>query len=199
MAGLLTPGSAKPPEGVWDRIAVSLEHKPPPLHLALAVPLRPTRGVGLRAAAVVAAVAAIIIGLMGATILNDGRRLDRVAAGVHSQGLERAANAALVDPGANKVSLRSEDGVWFADVVMLDDGTGYLFKHNLPLLSGDRTYQLWALGGANKISMGTVGPAPKVAAFHVAEPVWGLAITEEPAGGVVSTERVPVVLGRTNA
>jgi len=208
MAALLTPGWVKAPEGVWDRIAGSLEEKPPPLELARVapsesrsgsvVPLRPSRGVGLRAAAMVAAIAAVVIGLMGVKIVDDGRRLDRITAGVHSEELQQAANAAMVDPAADKVALRSEDGAWFAEAVLLDDGTGYLVKHNLPPLSGDRTYQLWALAGTSKISVSTLGPAPKVSAFNATGPVWALAITEEPAGGVVTTDRAPVVLGRTS-
>ncbi len=208
VAALLTPGWAKAPEHVWARIAGSLEEKPPPLDLTrvarsddpsgVVVPLRRSRGVGVRAAAMVAAVAAVVIGLMGVKIMDDGRRLDRLAAGVHSQELEQAANAAMADPAADKVALRSEDGAWFAEAVLLDDGTGYLVKHNLPPLSDDRTYQLWALAGTSRISVGTLGPSPKVAAFQATGPVWALAITEEPAGGVVTTERAPVVLGRTS-
>ena len=200
MAAMLTTGWAAAPAGVWDRISSSLEEAPPPLDLAPVVPLRPavSRGFGMRAAAMVAAVAAVVIGLMGVKIVDDGRRLDRIAAGVHSEELQRAANAAVADPRADQVSLRSEDGAWFADAVLLDDGTGYLVKHNLPPLSGDRTYQLWALAGTSKISVGTLGSAPKVAAFHATGEVWALAITEEPAGGVVSSQNPPVVLGRTS-
>lgn len=200
MAAMLTTGWAPAPAGVWDRISSSLEEAPPPLDLAPVVPLRPaaSRGFGMRAAAMVAAVAAVVIGLMGVKIVDDGRRLDRIAAGVHSEELLRAANAAAADPGADQVSLRSEDGAWFADAVLLDDGSGYLVKHNLPPLSGDRTYQLWALAGTSKISVGTLGSAPKVAAFQATGPVWALAITEEPVGGVVSSQNPPVVLGRTS-
>lgn len=208
VAALLTPGGATAPDQVWNRIAGSLEEKPPPLDLApvarsadragVVVPMRPGRGVGLRVAAMVAAAAAVVIGLMGVKIVEDGRRLDRLAAGVHSEELERAANAAMVDPRADKVALRSEDGAWFAEAVLLDDGTGYLVEHNLPPLPGNRTYQLWALAGTSKISVGTLGPNPDVAAFQATGPVWALAITEEPAGGVVTTDRTPVVLGRTS-
>ncbi len=198
VAAFLTPGWAAPPEGIWDRIAGSLEEKPPPLDLAPVVPLRARQGVGLRAASMVAAVAAVVIGLMGVKIVDDGRRLDRITAGVHSEELQQAANAALVDPRADKVALRSEDGAWFADAVMLENGTGYLVRHNLPPLSPDRTYQLWALNGTSKISVGTLGPSPEVAAFHATGAVWALAITDEPTGGVVTTDRAPVVLGRTS-
>jgi len=193
-----TPSGASAHPGVWDRIAGSLEEKPPPLDLAPVVPLRPGRGAGMRAAAMVAAVAAVIIGLMGVKIVDDGRRIDRITAGVHSEELERAANAALADPAADEVVLRSEDGARFAEAVMLDDGTGYLVRHNLPPLPPDRTYQLWAVSGTSTISVGVLGASPEVVAFQATGPVSALAVTEEPAGGVVTTERSPVVVGRTS-
>jgi hypothetical protein len=152
----------------------------------------------MRAAAMVVAVAAVVIGLMGVKIAADSRRLDRVTAGAHSEELERAANAALADPAADRVSLRSADGARFAEAVLLADGTGYLVRHNLPPLSPERTYQLWAVSGTTKISVGVLGPSPEVAAFQATGQVSALAVTEEPAGGVVATERSPVVVGRVN-
>src|SRR5687767_20703 len=41
VAGLLTPGWGKPPAGLWDRIATSLEEKPPPLDLAPVIAMKP--------------------------------------------------------------------------------------------------------------------------------------------------------------
>src|SRR5918997_3027311 len=41
VAGLLTPGWGKPPAGLWDRIAASLEESPPPLDLAPVMAMKP--------------------------------------------------------------------------------------------------------------------------------------------------------------
>ena len=40
------------------------------------------------------------------------------------------------------------------------------------------------------------GPRPRLAAFTVNRDAWGFAVTEERAGGVKSTDKPPVVLGR---
>ncbi len=155
------------------------------------------RGVGLRIGALVAAasVAASVIGVLGLKVVEDGRRLDELAAGAHRDELERTIDAAQADPSAVKVELRSPDGNLFADAVMLPDGRGYLARNNLPPLGADRNYQMWAVVGENKISVGLLGSVPEPAAFVASGPVVALAITEEAAGGVVLSLEQPVVVG----
>jgi hypothetical protein len=94
------------------------------------------------------------------------------------------------------VALRSDDGTRTADAVVLPDGTGYLVRSNLPALTADKTYQLWALVGTSRISVGVLGTDATVASFKMDGDVWGLAITQESAGGVESTKKDPVVVGR---
>ena len=211
VAGLLTPGWAKPPPGLWDRIAASLQEVPPPLDLApvIAMKARERRGtvagspasprrrtVGAGVAAMVAVAAVTVIGFLGFRVADDNRRLDRLAIGEHGQELQRSVNAALAEPDARRVSLRSEDGARSAEAVVLPDGTGYLVRHNLPALSPDKTYQLWAVVGTSRISVGVLGPQPRIASFKMDGAVSALAITEETGGGVESTRRNPVVVGR---
>ena len=50
--------------------------------------------------------------------------------------------------------------------------------------------------GTAKISIGVLGPEPKIVPFKMDGNVSALAITEEVAGGVVSSRQDPVVLGR---
>src|SRR5215212_7547374 len=64
VAALLAHGGQPAPDGIWDRIVDSLEEAPPRLNLAPVVPLTRRRGVGMRLAAAVAAVAAAVIGLL---------------------------------------------------------------------------------------------------------------------------------------
>ena len=209
VAGLLTPGWARPPAGLWDKIAAALEEAPPPLDLAPVIAMKPPsepaaappsrgvrRRVGLGIAAMVAAAAVAVIGFLGIRVADDRRRIDQLAGGVHVEELERSANAALADPSARKVQLASTDGFRTAQAVVLPDGTGYLVRSNLPALSKERTYQLWALVGTAKISVGVLGSEPRTVPFKMDGDVWALAITEETAGGVESTKRDPVVVGQ---
>jgi len=207
VAGLLTPGWANPPAGVWEKIAAALEEAPPPLDLAPVIAMkprtdhprpaeRPRRSIGLGVAAMVAAAAVAMIGFLGVRVADDRRRIDQLAVGQPGDELRRSVNAALADPAARKVSLTSTDGYRAAEAVVLPDGTGYLVKSNLPALSKERTYQLWALVGTSRISVGVLGPEPRVVPFKMDGNVWALAITDESAGGVESTKKDPVVVGK---
>jgi anti-sigma-K factor RskA len=82
-----------------------------------------------------------------------------------------------------------------ADAVVLPDGSAYLVVHQLPSLAADQTYQLWAIVGDRKVSVGVLGREPSVAAFHVDANPALLAVTAEQAGGVTSTDKTPVIVG----
>jgi anti-sigma factor RsiW len=155
------------------------------------------RGAGLRIGALVAAasIAASVIGVLGLKVVQDGQRIDDLAAGVQGNELERTVNAAMTDPLAVKVELRSTDGEVFADAWMLPDGRGYVGRDNLPPLPSDRDYQLWAVIDGEKISVGLLGNDPDKSAFVASGPVGALAITEEEAGGVVLSLQEPLVVG----
>lgn len=220
VAGLLTPGWGSPPPGLWDRIAASLEEVPPPLDLAQVRALRaresqpppaaapaptfgrrraggPRRSIGLGIAAMVAVAAVAMVGFLGVRVADDRRQIRSLAVGQHGDELQRSANAALADPEARKVALVSADGYRNAQAVVLPDGTGYVVKSNLPALAKERTYQLWAIEGTSRISVGVLGPQPGIVPFKM-DPaaVSALAITDEAAGGVISTTKDPVVLGK---
>src|SRR5215210_3312305 len=215
VAGLLTPGWGKPPPGLWDRIAATLEEAPPPLDLAPVRAMKPVppptpitnarsagtrrRTLGIGIAAMVAAAAVAMVGFLGVQLGEGWGRTDQYAA-VDAYGeLERSANAALADPSAQKVDLVSTDGSRFAQAVVLRDGTGYLVNPKLPALAKERTYKLWAVVGTAKISVGVLGNEPKIVPFKMNGPVSALAITEEVAGGVVASRADPVVVGKVQA
>lgn len=208
VAGLLTPGWAKPPPGLWEKIAASLEEVPPPLNLAPVIAMKPGAGRTTQAgfprrrsvvtgiAAMVAIAAVTVVGFLGFRVADDNRRFAQLAIGQHGEELQRTVNAALAEPQARKVALRSDDGARTADAVVLPDGTGYLVRSNLPALTADKTYQLWALVGTSRISVGVLGNEATIASFKMDGDVWGLAITQEAAGGVESTKKSPIVVGR---
>jgi hypothetical protein len=206
VAGLLTPGWMKPPPGLWEKIASSLEEAPPPLDLAPVIAMKPAhtrtveaprrRRIATGIAAMVAIAAVSMIGFLGIRVVDDRNQLQDYARSAHGDQLTQSMNAALADPGARKVNLVSTDGYRSAQAVVLPDGTGYLVRSNLPALSKERTYQLWALVGTSRISVGVLGPEVSVVPFKVGSGVLALAITDETAGGVETTKKDPVVVGR---
>lgn len=207
VAGLLTPGWSKPPPGLWEKISTSLEEAPPPLDMAPVIAMKPAqarmtaakprRNFGMGIAAMVAMAAMVMVGFLGFGAVDNGG--DDTPGGTYAQELQRSVNAALAAPDSRKVDLVSTDGYRTAHAVVLPDGTGYLVRTNLPVLSDERTYQLWALVGTSTISVGVLGPDPKVVPFKMNGPVSVLAITEESAGGVVSSRKEPVVQARIQA
>lgn len=205
VAAMMASGWSAAPEGVWDRIAGSLEEAPP----AMVVPLGAARAaraerdegrrrsVGPVRAAVAVGVAASValVAFLGVKVVDTGRQVDHLAAQLADGDVGRAAAAAARRPDARLVSMKSTDGRRSADAVLLSDGSGYLVKTDLPPLNPQRTYQLWAVVGSAKISVGVLGPTPGPVAFHAPPDAAALAITEEQAGGVVASLQTPTVVG----
>ena len=197
VASFLGSAGGRAPDGLWDRIAGSLEEPAPELRLAPVIPINERRSVSLRVGAAVAAVAAGVIAVLGAQVIHLNDEVDHLAAPERvDTALLTAATHALADPQAQRISLRSSDGHLSAEAALLQDGTGFLVADDLPVLPADRTYQLWALAGGQKISAGVLGARPRVVAFRYASAgLSGFAVTAERSGGVVSTDNSPVVLG----
>ena len=92
--------------------------------------------------------------------------------------------------------LVAPQGMAMARVGWKDDGTGFVDGTALPALAKARTYQLWALAGSQRVSVGVLGPRPGIVAFsaQVAN-LRGFSLTDEPASGVSSSARTPVAYG----
>ena len=220
-AGMLASGWLPAPEGLWDRIAGSLEETPPPLQMPSQVGVRPPAapaadpappspppippppppvirldeerrrrrplgGVGRAVAAVGIAASVAVVGLIVVNAVDTDDRPDDVS---------EVAAAAAARSDARRVEMRSPDGSLQADAVVLPDGTGYLLDANLPELPPDRTYQLWAVVGTSKISVGVLGRDLGPLAFRAAADVSAFAITNEIAGGVIASLQQPTVVG----
>jgi hypothetical protein len=193
------------PEGLWDRIASTLEEAPPPMRLPLppadgsVVPLAARRrsvGRGFTAAALGAA-AAVVIAVLGVRVVQQGDDLERIEQALADDAVLSAANLALVDPDATRARLMSPDGARTASAVVLPSGIGYLMVQDLPALEDGRTYQLWGQTAGGLISLGVLGADPgDVVPFQVSGDLAALALTEEVAGGVVQSENPPTLLGR---
>ena len=143
----------------------------------------------------------MLIAVLGVKVVQQDDRIDQLADRVDDRGggVLAAARNAVDDPRAERVSLSSPDGGMEARVVYLPDGEGYVLDDNLAKLVPGRTYQLWALLGDRSaprvISAGVLGADPGVAAFKVAGPVVGFAITDEVAPGVVTSDQAPLLQG----
>lgn len=196
VAAAMASAGGPAPERVWQRIVEGLEEPPPALDLDRVRSLTPRRwSLPAWPVAAVAAAAAVVIAFLGVQVAHQDDRIDRLASATERRTLQAAMNAALFDSQARRVDLRGADGRVFANAVVQPDGTGYLLPEGLPRLPADRTYQLWAKVDARLVSVGVLGPAPDVAAFAVDPGVTMLAVTDEQAGGVVASERPPVMSG----
>ncbi|MGH9301780.1 MAG: anti-sigma factor domain-containing protein [Acidimicrobiales bacterium] len=196
------------PPDLWDRIAGSLVEAPPPLHLSLSAlgtgksrrrnaVGTGRRAVGYRSMGAVIAVAAVVIGLMGFEVVRVNNRVNSITPVVADHGLQQAATAALLNPHARRIVLASATDPRSAQAVLLPDGSGFLINSHLPPLSSDQTYQLWALIGSRRVSLGLLGNHPTDVAFRVGlrSGATLLMVTAEMAGGVVSTVHPAVVWG----
>lgn len=205
VAAFLAPGWVSAPEGVWDRIAGSLEEVPPPLAMPAAPPLAPAVPLEARrrrsrplevAAAMVAVAAMALVGVLGLKVVDDRRRIDQMQEQARGTEFDRTVRAAASDPSARRLTLQTAAGTPEASAVVLPDGTGYLLDAHLPDLPADRTYQLWALVGTSRISVGVLGPKVVTVGFRAPPTAAGFAVTAEAAGGVVASRNDPVVVGK---
>lgn len=138
--------------------------------------------------ALAAAASLVLVVAASAVVLRSRDRpiaIDEVAARARDDGQHRS------------VVLRSTAGGAGATAVVATDGTGYLFSGDLPALPAGRTYQLWALGGADgttPVSVGLLGRDPDVSTFRADTRVTGFAVSEESDGGAV-TPSAPLAVG----
>ncbi|HUR76853.1 MAG TPA: anti-sigma factor [Acidimicrobiales bacterium] len=181
------------PLQLWDDLAAQLVTAPPTQLAPVALRRSPApRRPWIQAAI---GLAALLVALLGVRVVQQGQRIDGMQAALEDRTVLAAALAAHEDPHARKTELRSKHGVVLAHAVVVPDGTGYLSTEALPAINSQRTYQLWAIIGTERISAGLLGSSPKVAPFRVAGNIVGFAITEEVAGGVVASENQPVASG----
>lgn len=194
-AGFLGSAPAPAPAHLWDGIAAGLEAAPTDTGGNVVLLRPPVRRWPERVVIATAAVAAVVLVVVGVVVVDQRDRIDRMQAALEDRSVVAAAVAAGQNPNARRVELRSADGVVLARAVLTPDGTGYLWSEGLPRLGAARTYQLWAIVGAEKISAGVLGSSPGVVPFRVAGEVLALAVTEETAGGVVASQNQPVASG----
>ncbi len=222
VAALMASTGTAAPEGLWERIATSIETPPdtasapvlefrrPPRHLDGTTRrwVRTHPGDGRRAlitwktAGIAASiVAAVAIGFAVTEIRLD----DRVGEISASQELAEEAIAAMLDPDARQLALAGPDGAVAMRIVVRAEGHGYVVSDDLPRLA-DGTYQLWRIppadGGGNgdgssgsePISLDVLGASPGISEFEVTDPAGTYAVTIEPPGGSDQPTTDPIAL-----
>ena len=214
VAALLAHTGAPAPEGLWARIAESLDEHPefsvptvlpfPAIATGTATgssvtappPAAATypRWWGRAGAALLVAAAAVIV-VLGVQMEQQDERLDEMSSLLALDAMERAYQAADATPGSDLVQVASFDGTIDAQAVLTPDGVGYLRASSLPRLPEGRTYQLWGDAGDQRVSLGSLGPAPEVVSFGVSRRFVGLAITEEAEPGVIVSEQPVLAYG----
>jgi hypothetical protein len=209
VAAMLAHSGAPAPEGLWTRISASLEEPPP--EMAFDLPARDRsrgevvdlaerrsrRGPRWLPGAAVAAALVVVALVAGLVIADDdpaGDRSDQIAL----PALEDVARDVMNDPDATTVMLSSEESELETPVAIAPDGAGYLMGNTLPALDDDLTYQLWGIKGDLIVSLGVLGPSPGVVAFHADPTLDALAITQEVAGGVVSSTNPALLVGEVS-
>jgi len=186
---LLANVGGEAPAGIWDRIGSELSFGGGAQTTNRPMPKRIVRFRGGRqwpagpVMATLAAAAAVLIAVLAVSTIRLEHRVNSLRDAVRASGLEQAAAAAVLDPHHISVRLASSDSRLSAQVVIQPDGNAYLVSTDLPALDPLHTYQLWGLSSSEAVSLGLLGPSPRVAAFRVDPAVSRLMVTTEPKGG----------------
>lgn len=169
------------PTHAWDRIAKEISESGAPAEVETLSERRRARDWRLTLVASVAALAALVLGVVAIFQAVEMNELSG------PEGVVAAAEAAADEPGAIVADLDSPTGT-LARIVLSADGEGFVVPADLETLEDDRTYQLWVITpGETAISAGVLGNEPAPARFTWTGDVAGFALTREVAGGVVSS------------
>jgi hypothetical protein len=209
VVGVLAYPGQEAPDGMWDRVAERIHDAgsgDPDRPVRLLPMADPAARAGRRAPrttivmSALAAAAVVVVALLGldvARLQNRTNHLSHEVASMTGQPTMADVTRARSIPGARSVKLSSPAGGGpTLDAVILPGGQGYLYGSKLTPLVSSQTYQLWGVVGNQRISYGVLGAdLSAVMSFRAGSGVVALAVTEEVAGGVVSTVHQPVAVG----
>jgi hypothetical protein len=185
------------PSLVWDRITAEVGRRPRAAAMQRRLPSRRRRhAVSARLFVSVVAIAAVVIAALGVQIGRTNDHSNRVAVGLSASSRQTAWRLAVAKADARQVTLTSADGSRSASAVVLPDGTSMLGPNNLPALSDQRSYQLWGQVGPDMVSLAVLRTPSPYQQFSTPTQTVALVITDEPAGGVISSTTPPVVSAR---
>lgn len=200
MAALLNDSRAEVPPEMWEKLAAAISEPAEVTDLPQRAPLsRSDRyrarwrrlvlpyGSGVLGAAVAALV--IVLALQVRHLNNEVHTMQA------QSGLSSAVAAAVAGPHQD-VTLASTGGAMNAHLIVGPDGNAYWVGSDLPALSSNKTYQVWASVHGKFVSVSVIGADPgQISVFRLNGPVLQLLVTVEPAGGVVAPTTTPVIQG----
>ena len=131
-----------------------------------------------------------------------GGERDRLASAIAGRD---STLAALSGPDVQVIDLASTQRQAPSGRMFWDRATARwtFFAHDLPALRAKRDYQLWLLTPAGPVSAGVFKPTQDGAAVVQAtyplprDQLTGVAVTEEPEGGLPAPSGTPLILGQT--
>ena len=218
VAAMLAHTGAPAPTDIWDRIVASLDgvDEAPAMRLTMtpldgpAVPgsLRTPSGGAVRPFSrrrfdganrwmlgAISAAAALVL-VLGVSLYRQSDRLADIESGLRVVTLQRVAEDAQRDPTTRKVTLTSLDGQLEAQMALHENGHGFLRTSGLPVLPPGKTYQLWAVNADGEaVSLGLFNGGEEDVTVQAGSLPEKFVITEEDAGGVIQSERLPLLSG----
>ena len=199
-ASALASSNTEVPKGLWDRIAASIEDaEPSRLHPELpqairtaispderarfsAWPIRRTWVAAVVLASAAAVVAIVVLAVEVASLHSQTQRLDSA---LGRTGLSGAVAQAAIAPHRT-VELAASDHLTAATVIISPQEDAYWISSSLRRLPATRTYQLWGVTKGRIVSLGLVGPDPRVfASFRIESSISRVMVNVEPEGGSV--------------
>ncbi len=152
---------------------------------------RSRKTVPMRFMVAIATAAALIVAALGVEV----GRLETRSTQPGNNLAALAYRVADANPSARHLTLKSPNGGYMVQAVIISDGTTYLGPGNLQVLPSDETYQMWGVVDGARVSLGVIGDSATYAAFTTPPVASVLAMTVEDRGGVVSSTKTPVVEG----
>jgi hypothetical protein len=192
----LSYSSEPPNETLWYEIQNQINAEAGVKKVHVMRPLNRVRWIARSIAAFVVLVGILTISLLSIQVSNLDHKVAVLSEKATSGQISSAAQSALLNANAKRIALFSNSGTQVGEIVILPDGTAFLFNSGLKAVSREDTYQLWAIVNNNAVSLGLLGNNPKVVAMSV-DPnvkIAEFAITKEKAGGVVVSKNKPLAV-----
>jgi hypothetical protein len=186
------------PAGQWARLEAAISASASVLQTteASAGHRRSTRGGWSRLLLAAAAVAVVFVVGAGLLVQSRGTSVrNGEFAGDPAAEMTALAQQVATQPGSRTAVLTDPGQSMAVDVIVDGSGHAFLMTAALPSLTAGETYQLWSAQGDTMVSLGMLGPDPKMAVVSIDTGVTDLALTREPVGGSVAPSAAPMATG----